>query len=181
MSAIPPRSTSSVTAYPAQSEVPSNKSREQPGDRPSRSGASAYIDQTDYDAYKRAQSQSKQDESNQRDTTYPSHGKSTNQEQQYRQRYRAKYEPEDEEEQDEQYYDQQQQQQQRVYPSKTTSAPVYGGHISRSNTYHVPPNYQDPSRVSSAKQRNSSSGAYQVTSFVSNAITSCISITDLED
>ena len=122
------------------------KTRDPSADQPSRYGASAYVDQYDYDTYKKPNA-TKQYEAN-RDV-YPSHSQSSIHE---TPKYRPADAPDPNDDDDD-------------YPATATNdyAPVqqqyytkpavYGAQLGRSNTYHG----AQP-RTSSAKQRNPPQG-----------------------
>ncbi len=119
-------------------DVQPSKSRENSADPQQRYGASAYIDQSEYDSYKQPIKQQEIAYSN-----YPQ-----NDNQKTRQVYN----------QDDDYSTNQQQQ--YMKPSST----LYPGYLGRSNTNEGLQSTQGQPRITSAKQRNISSGStvYQV-------------------
>ncbi|CAF2479680.1 unnamed protein product [Rotaria sp. Silwood2] len=121
-----------------------------------RYGASAYIDQSEYDSYKQPTIITKQDEATR--GAYSNYTqKNTNDYDKTRQVY-------NQDKIDDDYSnEQQQQQQQYTKPSSTT----YPGLLGRSNTNNGLQSTQGQPRVTSTKQRNSSSGPnlYQKTNY----------------
>lgn len=144
VSAPMPMATSSNSTQ--QTHASSTKPRDQSADQPTRHGASAYADQSDYDAYRKPTA-TKQYEPT-RDV-YPSHAQATIHE---TPKYRPNYAQEAD---DDDYPTTATNDYAPVQPQYNSRTAVYGGQLGRSNTYHGA-----QLRASSAKQRNPPQGAY---------------------
>lgn len=146
MSAKIPTNSSSTTNTTKEVQPP--KSREPSADVQQRYGASAYMGQSEYDAYKQPTNMPRQVASN--EPTYSNYPSTTNNEN--RKPREVHYQTDD--------HSNNQQQQQYTKPSSTS----YPGLLGRSYSYNSLQPGQGQPRVTSAKQRNVPSGSslYQV-------------------
>lgn len=145
---IPTNSASNTTTT---KEVQPPKPRDNSADRQPRQGASAYMNQSEYDDYKQTANVPRQTVSNETNYSYYPPTTATNENKKTRE---VHYQT------DEYPNNQQQQQQQYAKPSSTS----YPGLLGRSNSYNSLQPAQGQSRVTSAKQRTvpASTSLYQV-------------------